>query len=207
MAKTWEAFYRKAVVSQILREDLRSLTFKGIVKPFRLFSQVLLLLSLVMVCAAGSSKPPYGSTSYGPVRHRPIWPWPPAQHQVNTQGSRLDAAIHDNELPSCVTDPKAVSAVRPRLPAPNVDFGASSLRAQTCLVTASWPQGDKSGVHSGVRVLQKPFRTVRVRQRYNGVTKKVQDVADRCADLMKALTGHGDFFLAARLRENSGRTS
>ena len=57
MAKTEGLFTEKAV-SQILREDLPFTPnpFKGIMKPFRLFSQVLLLLGLVMVCAAGSSK-------------------------------------------------------------------------------------------------------------------------------------------------------
>ena len=43
---------------------------------------------------------------------------------------------------------------------------------------------------------------------YSGVTKEeVQDVADRfCADLMKALTGHGDFFLATlAFVKNSGK--
>ena len=56
MAKTEGLFTEKAV-SQILREDLPFTPnpFKGIMKPFRLFSQVLHLLGLVMVCAAGSS--------------------------------------------------------------------------------------------------------------------------------------------------------
>lgn len=43
---------------------------------------------------------------------------------------------------------------------------------------------------------------------YSGVTKEeVQDVADRfCADLMKALTGHGDFFLSTlAFVKNSGK--
>ena len=35
-------------------------------KPFRLFSQVLLLLGLVMVCAAGSSKAAMQIDIYGP---------------------------------------------------------------------------------------------------------------------------------------------
>ena len=67
MAKTEGLFTEKAV-SQILREDLPFTPnpFKGIMKPFRLFSQVLLLLGLVMVCAAGSSKAAMQIDIYGP---------------------------------------------------------------------------------------------------------------------------------------------
>ena len=54
----------------------------------------------------------------------------------------------------------------------------------------------------------KPFPDSSCSATLSGVTKEeVQDVADRfCADLMKALTGHGDFFLATlAFVKNSGK--
>lgn len=83
-------------------------------KPFRLFSQVLLLLGLVMVCAAGSSKAAMQIDIYGPGQNivnlamaAPLSTGQPAQGL----GKELDAAIHDNLsfLPFMrLTDPKAV---------------------------------------------------------------------------------------------------
>ena len=102
MAKTEGLFTEKAV-SQILREDLPFTPnpFKGIMKPFRLFSQVLLLLGLVMVCAAGSSKAAMQIDIYGPGQNivnlamaAPLSTGQPAQGL----GKELDAAIHDLSL-------------------------------------------------------------------------------------------------------------
>ena len=128
MAKTEGLFTEKAV-SQILREDLPFTPnpFKGIMKPFRLFSQVLLLLGLVMVCAAGSSKAAMQIDIYGPGQNivnlamaAPLSTGQPAQGL----GKELDAAIHDNLsfLPfmRLATSPRTSTS------------SASSLRARTC---------------------------------------------------------------------------
>ena len=185
-------------------------------KPFRLFSQVLLLLGLVMVCAAGSSKAAMQIDIYGPGQNivnlamaAPLSTGQPAQGL----GKELDAAIHDNLsfLPFMrLTDPKAVlgGTTLPGYQPPNVDFKRFQLAGADLLVTAGWPQGDKSGSTVELRVYETFSGQFVFGNAYSGVTKEeVQDVADRfCADLMKALTGHGDFFLAtctrhARLRE------
>lgn len=141
MAKTGGLFTEKAV-SQILREDLPFTPnpFKGIMKPFRLFSQVLLLLGLVMVCAAGSSKAAMQIDIYGPGQNivnlamaAPLSTGQPAQGL----GKELDAAIHDNLsfLPFMrLTDPKAVlgGTTLPGYQPPNVDFKRFQLAARTC---------------------------------------------------------------------------
>ena len=217
MAKTEGLFTEKAV-SQILREDLPFTPnpFKGIMKPFRLFSQVLLLLGLVMVCAAGSSKAAMQIDIYGPGQNivnlamaAPLSTGQPAQGL----GKELDAAIHDNLsfLPFMrLTDPKAVlgGTTLPGYQPPNVDFKRFQLAGADLLVTAGWPQGDKSGSTVELRVYETFSGQFVFGNAYSGVTKEeVQDVADRfCADLMKALTGHGDFFLATlAFVKNSGK--
>ena len=163
MAKTEGLFTEKAV-SQILREDLPCTPnpFKGIMKPFRLFSQVLLLLGLVMVCAAGSSKAAMQIDIYGPGQNivnlamaAPLSTGQPAQGL----GKELDAAIHDNLsfLPFMrLTDPKAVlgGTTLPGYQPPNVDFKRFQLAGADLLVTAGWPQGDKSGSTVELRVYE-----------------------------------------------------
>ena len=96
-------------------------------------------------------------------------------------------------------DPKAVLSglTTHWLPAPNVDWKRAGLRAQTC---SSPPAGLRatSRIHSiRLRVYETFSGQFVFGNAYSGVTKEeVQDVADRfCADLMKAFTGHGDFFL------------
>ena len=217
MAKTEGLFTEKAV-SQILREDLPFTPnpFKGIMKPFRLFSQVLLLLGLVMVCAAGSSKAAMQIDIYGPGQNivnlamaAPLSTGQPAQGL----GKELDAAIHDNLsfLPFMrLTDPKDVlgGTTLPGYQPPNVDFKRFQLAGADLLVTAGWPQGDKSGSTVELRVYETFSGQFVFGNAYSGVTKEeVQDVADRfCADLMKALTGHGDFFLSTlAFVKNSGK--
>ena len=118
-------------------------------KPFRLFSQVLLLLGLVMACAAGSSKAAMQIDIYGPGQNivnlamaAPLSTGQPAQGL----GKELDAAIHDNLsfLPFMrLTDPKAVlgGTILPGYQPPNVDFKRFQLAGADLLVTAGWPQG------------------------------------------------------------------
>ena len=128
-------------------------------------------------------------------------------------GKELDAAIHDNLsfLPFMrLTDPKAVlgGTTLPGYQPPNVDFKRFQLAGADLLVTAGWPQGDKSGSTVELRVYETFSGQFVFGNAYSGVTKEeVQDVADRfCADLMKALTGHGDFFLATlAFVKNSGK--
>ena len=185
-------------------------------KPFRLFSQVLLLLGLVMACAAGSSKAAMQIDIYGPGQNivnlamaAPLSTGQPAQGL----GKELDAAIHDNLsfLPFMrLTDPKAVlgGTILPGYQPPNVDFKRFQLAGADLLVTAGWPQGDKPGSTVELRVYETFSGQFVFGNAYSGVTKgEVQDVADRfCADLMKALTGHGDFFLSTlAFVKNSGK--
>ena len=162
-------------------------------KPFRLFSQVLLLLGLVMVCAAGSSKAAMQIDIYGPGQNivnlamaAPLSTGQPAQGL----GKELDAAIHDNLsfLPFMrLTDPKAVlgGTTLPGYQPPNVDFKRFQLAGADLLVTAGWPQGDKSGSTVELRVYETFSGQFVFGNAYSGVTKEeVQDVADRfCAEL------------------------
>ena len=173
-------------------------------KPFRLFSQVLLLLGLVMACAAGSSKAAMQIDIYGPGQNivnlamaAPLSTGQPAQGL----GKELDAAIHDNLsfLPFMrLTDPKAVlgGTILPGYQPPNVDFKRFQLAGADLLVTAGWPQGDKPGSTVELRVYETFSGQFVYGNAYSGVTNgEVQDVADRfCADLLEALTGNGAFF-------------
>ena len=162
-------------------------------KPFRLFSQVLLLLGLVMACAAGSSKAAMQIDIYGPGQNivnlamaAPLSTGQPAQGL----GKELDAAIHDNLsfLPFMrLTDPKAVlgGTILPGYQPPNVDFKRFQLAGADLLVTAGWPQGDKPGSTVELRVYETFSGQFVFGNAYSGVTKgEVQDVADRfCAEL------------------------
>ena len=130
-------------------------------KPFRLFSQVLLLLGLVTLCA-GPAKAAMQIDIYGPGQNivnlamaAPLSSGQPA-HGL---GKELDAAINDNLsfLPFMrITDPKAVlgGTVMPGYQPPNVDFKRFQLAGADLLVTAGWPQGDGSGSTVELRVYE-----------------------------------------------------
>ena len=118
-------------------------------------------------------------------------------------GAQLDQAIRDNLnfLPFMrMTDPKAVlgGTVLPGYQPPNLDFKRFQLAGADMVITAGWPRGDGSGSTVELRLYETYSGQFVFGNAYSGVVpNEVQDVADRfCSDLMKALTGHGDFFLS-----------
>ena len=118
-------------------------------------------------------------------------------------GMDLDKAINENLqfLPFMrLTDPKAVlgGITLPGYQPPNLDFKRFQLAGADLLITAGWPNGDSSGSTVELRLYETYSGKFIFGNAYAGVkSDEVADVADRfCADLMKALTGSGDFFLS-----------
>ena len=79
-----------------------------------------------------------------------------------------------------------------------LDFRRFQLGGSDLLVTAYWPQGDGNGSKVELRVFETFSGKFIFGNAYNNISsKEVEAVADKfCADLMKALTGSGDFFLS-----------
>lgn len=131
----------------------------------------------------------------------PLGPTP--GRAVTGLGAQLAKAVRDNlgflpfmrlVRPEAVPGGGTLQGYQP----PNIDFKRFQLAGADLLITAGWPKGDAEGstvelrlyeTYSGKFIFGNAYAAVR--------SKEVQDVADRfCADLMKALTGHGDFFLS-----------
>lgn len=79
-----------------------------------------------------------------------------------------------------------------------LDFRRFQIGGSDLLVTAYWPNGDASGGKVELRVFETFSGKFIFGNAYSNITEKeVEAVADKfCADLMKALTGSGDFFLS-----------
>ncbi|MDD6088808.1 MAG: translocation protein TolB [Desulfovibrionaceae bacterium] len=167
---------------------------------FRLILPLYLLLLPVLPAAAENMQ----IDIYGPGQNmvniamsRPLTSGAPASNL----GPRLHDAIRANLsiLPFMrLTDPKAVlggdtlAGYQP----PNVDFKRFQLAGADMLITAGWPQGDSSGNTVELRLYETYSGNFVFGNAYDRVdNSNIQDTADRfCADLMEALTGHGDFF-------------
>lgn len=131
---------------------------------------------------------------------------------VTGLGAELNTAIRDNLsfLPFMrLTDPKAVLGgdVLQGYQPPNIDFKRFQLAGADMVITAGWPQGDSSGSTVELRLYETFSGQFVFGNSYSGVSKsEVSDVADRfCADLMKALTGSGDFFLSTLAFVKNGK--
>lgn len=123
--------------------------------------------------------------------------------QAGGVAAELAKAIEDNLsfLPFMrLTDPRAVLGghVMPGYQPPRVDFKRFQLAGADMLVTAGWPSGDASGSTVELRLYETSSGQFMFGNAYGNVTKeRIYEVADRfCSDLMKALTGRGDFFLS-----------
>lgn len=140
----------------------------------------------------------------------PLGPTPGAP--ATGLGTRLNEIIRENLgfLPFLhLTDPKAVlgGTVLYGYKVPDIDFKRFQIAGTDLVVTAGWPQGDAPG---------KPFVELRVYEAYSGKLvfgkgyydiqeTQLADVADRfCSDLMKALTGRGEFFRSTLAFVKSG---
>ncbi len=92
---------------------------------------------------------------------------------------------------------------------PNVDFQRFQLAGADLLITAGWPKGEDSDAVVELRLYETYSGKFVFGNSYSGVNKKeITQVADKfCADLMKALTGSGDFFLStlAFVKQGQGR--
>ncbi len=82
--------------------------------------------------------------------------------------------------------------------APNVDFKRFQLAGADLLITAGWPQGDGNNSTVELRLYETYSGKFVFGNAYSGAKEnEIFTIADRfCADLMKALTGRGDFFLS-----------
>ena len=80
----------------------------------------------------------------------------------------------------------------------NLDFRRFQIGGADLLITAYWPGGDSNGSKVELRVFETFSGKFIFGNAYNNITdKETEAVADKfCADLMKVLTGSGDFFLS-----------
>ena len=120
---------------------------------------------------------------------------------ATVMGAELDKAIQHNLsfLPFMrLTSPQAVlgGALLAGHKPPNIDFKRFQLAGADLLVTAGWPSGDADGAAVELTLLETSSGQAMFSNSYPQVTKdRLWIVADQfCADLMKALTGNGDFF-------------
>lgn len=127
-------------------------------------------------------------------------------------GPKLNKAIRENLafLPFMrLVRPEAVpgGSVLATWKAPGIDFKRFQLAAADLLITAGWPGGDGENATAELRLYETFSGKFLFGNAYSGITEAgLQDVADRfCADLMKALTGHGDFFLSTLAVVKSGK--
>ena len=135
------------------------------------------------------------------------------QKQASGMGAKLQKLVEENLsfLPFMRLTPASSvlgGTLLPGYEPPSLDFKRFQLAGSDIVVTTYWPHGD-SGTSSvqirafetntGGRLFGKEYPQVR--------TGDLPEVADRfCADLMKALTGHGDFFLSTlAFVKNSGK--
>lgn len=81
---------------------------------------------------------------------------------------------------------------------PDIDFKRFQLAQADLLITAGWPGGDGNNSTVELRLYETSSGNFIFGNSYSKVSKgEIYNVADRfCADLMNALTGHGDFFLS-----------
>lgn len=129
-------------------------------------------------------------------------------------GLDLDKAIRNNLsfLPFMrLTDAKAIldgSSLEGYQP-PNIDFKRFQLAGSDLLITAGWPKGDGPNSTVELRLYETYSGKFVFGNSYRGVTKdEIPALADKfCADLMKALTGSGDFFLStlAFVKQGKGK--
>ena len=184
------------------------------------FSRVLTLaLCVAALCAlAGRAEAAMRVNIYGPaenvVKLALAAPLGPNAQPATGLGAELARAIREDLsfLPFVrLTDPRAIlngdklNGYQP----PNIDFKRFQLAGADMLITAGWPKGDKEGSTVELRLYETSSGQFVFGNSYSGVVRKeINEVADRfCADLMKALTGHGDFFLStlAFVKTGSGK--
>ncbi|MDR2726894.1 MAG: translocation protein TolB [Deltaproteobacteria bacterium] len=80
---------------------------------------------------------------------------------------------------------------------PGIDFKRFQLAGADRLITAGWPGGDTDGGVVELRLFETASGQFLFGNSYKVPKDRVYDVADRfCADLMKHLSGRGDFFLS-----------
>ena len=180
----------------------------------------ILFVSLVLVLASltGPGNAAMQVDIYGPgqniVNMAMAAPLTSGNTQAAGLGAQLDQAIRENLefLPFMrLTDPRAVlgGTVLEGYQPPNIDFRRFQIAGADMVITAGWPQGDAVNATVELRLYETYSGQFVFGNSYSGVVDdKVQEVADRfCADLMKALTGHGDFFLSrlAFVKSGNGR--
>ena len=135
------------------------------------------------------------------------------QAQATGMAAELQTLVEQNLsfLPFMrLTDPKAVlgGVVLAGYEPPALDFKRFQLAGSDIVVTTFWPDGDSGTKPVQIRAFETNTGGRLFGKEYPKVNKRdLPEVADRfCADLMKALTGHGDFFLSTlAFVKNSGK--
>lgn len=120
---------------------------------------------------------------------------------VSGMGVKLNGFINENLsfLPFLrLVDQRAIlgGTVMQGYKSPDIDLKRFQLAGADLVVTAGWPQGDASGSFVELRVYEALSGKLVFGKAYSHVEDGLlPNVADRfCSDLMKALTGRGEFF-------------
>jgi len=167
------------------------------------------LFALVFVLSAASAKPANALTRvdiYGGgqnlVKMAMATPLRGGGNPATGLGAELNKAIAENLsfLPFMrLTDPKAVlgGTTLKAYQMPGIDFKRFQLADADMLITAGWPGGDLDGFTAELRLFETASGQFLFGNSYRVSQDRIYDVADRfCADLLKHLSGRGDFFLS-----------
>lgn len=169
----------------------------------------LLAFSLIGEARAATRVDIYGTNQRMPLALAA--PLGPDGRPATGLGADLDKAIQENlsflpfvQLipPTAILGTNVLKGYQP----PNIDFKRFQLAKANLLITAGWPKGDGENSTVELRLYETSSGQFVFGNAYSGVVKnEIYDVADRfCADLMKALTGHGDFFTSTLAFVKSG---
>ncbi len=166
-----------------------------------------LVAIILLLSGAGQALAALQVDIYGPgqnnVNLAMASPLTAPNREATGNGARLHKAIQQNLsfLPFMrLTDPKAIlgGTVLAGYKTPDVDLKRFQLAGADLLITSGWPSGDGNGSTVELRLYETYSGKFVFGNAYSDAnTSNIEELADRfCADLMKALTGHGDFFAA-----------
>jgi len=173
----------------------------------RQLATLLFALAAVLLHSASPARAAMQIDIYGPgqniVNLAMAAPLTAPSVEAKKLGAAMNEAVKSNLsfLPFMrITQPNAVlgGLVLPAYKMPGIDLKRFQLAGADLLITAGWPKGDDEGSTVEMRLYETYSGQFVFGNAYSNAKKEdINKIADRfCADLMKALTGNGDFFLS-----------
>ena len=173
----------------------------------RAFVSLLFVIAASYACFASPATAAMQIDIYGPGQNIVNLAMAAPVTAPNTEAKNLGAALNNavaynlSFLPFMrLTPANAVlgGIVLPDYKMPGLDLKRFQLAGADLLITAFWPRGDAEGSTVEMRLYETYSGQFVFGNAYTNVKKdELEIIADKfCADLMKALTGNGDFFLS-----------